>query len=272
VFGPAGRYPYQANRAYTPPDSPPAAMARMHRTLGIERAVLVQASVHGTDTRAILDAVAADPQRRRAVVAVAEDTPEGELARLAAAGARGFRVNLVDRGGMPFASPDAIARMAGRVRDLGWHAEFLVHADTDADFLDLARRLPVPVVVGHLGYARPPATPQDPGYRRFLGLVEEGRCWVKLTGPYRVSSEADPPYRDVAAFAAALLQTRPDRVVWGSDWPHVMVTKPMPNDADLLDLLGDWAADPAHQRRILAEAPAELYGFAPAAAAEGGHP
>ena len=261
VFGPAARYPYQENRGYTPPDSPPDALARLHAALGIDRAVLVQASVHGTDNSAILDAVALDPAHRCCVAAVSEDVSDAELERLAAGGAKGIRVNLVDKGGMPFSSLASLQAMGDRIAGLGWHIEFLVHAEKDAGFIELAAKLPVPSVVGHLGYAKSPARVEEPGYRRFLSLVEDGRCWVKLTGPYRVSAEDDPPYADVAPFAEALIATRPDRIVWGSDWPHVMQIKPMPNDGDLIDLVAAWAGDEATTRRILVENPAELYGF-----------
>ena len=191
------------------------------------------------------------------------DTTDAELRRLHEAGARGFRVNLVDPGGMPFGGLDEIRHMAARVAPLGWHAEFLVHVHDAPDFAALARSLPIDAVVGHLGYMSARCGLDHPGWDAFLGLVEEGRCWVKLTGPYRITQEPDLPYGDVAPYAWALADTRPDRLLWGSDWPHVMIRQPMPNDAAFLDLLGEWVPDEAARRRILVDNPARLYGFSP---------
>lgn len=261
VFGPAGRYPYQATRAYTPPDSPPEEMRKLHAALGIGRAVLVQASVHGTDNRAILDAVATDPARLRAVAAVTEEVTEAELRRLHEGGVRGFRVNLVDKGGMPFRSLAALEAMAARVQPMGWHAELLVHVEDSEEFRQIARRLPIPVCVGHLGYTKAAIALTHPGYRDFLALLKDGRCWAKLTGPYRISAADRAPYADVAPLARAVVEAAPARVVWGTDWPHVMLKGVMPNDAALLDLLADWVPDAATRQRILVDNPAALYGF-----------
>ncbi len=261
VFGPADRYPYQDNRAYTPPDSTPDDLARLQSALGLSRAVVVQASVHGTDNGAVCDAIALDPVNRRGIAAVPKSVSEADLASLHAAGVRGIRVNLVDRGGMPYDSTETVVDLARRIEPLGWHVEFLVHVELSNDFLRLVERLAVPSVVGHLGYAKSHGGAQHPGYQRFLALMREGRCWAKMTGPYRISAEPTLPYDDVAPFAAALLEAAPDRLVWGSDWPHVMVTRPMPNDGDLFDLLALWVRDKETRRTILVENPARLYGF-----------
>lgn len=255
------RHPYNAARGYTPPDSTLATLARLHGMLGLDRAVLTQASVHGTDNSAVLEGAASDPARLRAVVAVGPDVTDAELRRMHEAGARGIRLNLVDPGCMPFTEDADIARIASRIAELGWHIEFLVHVDQAEGFAAMARSLPVDVVVGHLGYMPTSRGIDAPGYRAFLGLVEEGRCWVKLTGPYRISAEAGLPYGDVAPFARALVALRPDRILWGSDWPHVMCRLPMPNDGALVDLLADWVPDEATRHEILVENPARLYGF-----------
>src|ERR671920_1082108 len=144
VFGPESKYPYQANRAYTPVDATVSQLDDLHAVLGITRAVIVQASAHGTDNRAILDAVATHPERMRAVAAVAEEVTDSELRRLHEGGVRGIRVNLVDKGGMPFSSLGALLRMGERIRDMGWHIEFLVHVEADAEFRALVPRLAVP--------------------------------------------------------------------------------------------------------------------------------
>lgn len=261
VFGPAERYPYGAERSYTPPDAPPDALLALQDALGLQRAVVVQASVHGTDNRAVLDAVARAPGRFRGVAAVGADVTNADLARLHEGGVRGLRINLVDRGGMSFGSLDDVVEVGARIRDYGWHLEFLAPVEEMKDLQGLLARLPVPAVFGHLGYTPAAKGVGHPGFRRFLGLLREGGVWVKLTGPYRISGETRPPYRDLLPFAEALLVAAPERVVWGSDWPHVVQVKPMPNDGDLLDLLAVWAPDEALRRRILVDNPAELYGF-----------
>lgn len=261
VFGPAERYPYQANRGYTPPDASDAAYDALHRALGITRGVLTQPSVYGVDNRRMLDAVARQPKRLRAVAAVDAAVTDADLARLDAAGVRGIRVNLVDKGGMPFESFADVARMARRIAPLGWHLELLVHAHDYPDFARTMRALPVDIVVGHLGYMPTACGLDHPGFRHFLGLVGEGRCWVKLTAPYRITGERAVPFADVAPFARRLIETRPDRMLWGSDWPHVACKLPMPNDGDMLSLLMDWAPDATVRQRILVDNPARLYGF-----------
>ncbi len=255
------RHPYSEARGYTPPDATLATLRDLHRVLGIDRAVLTQASVHGTDNRAVLEGAASCPERLRAVVSVGPDADAATLRRMHADGARGLRVNLVDPGGNPFSDLRDLARVARDAASLSWHVEFLVHVDEAVDFAPLARSLPTEVVVGHLGYMPTARGLDDPGYRALLGLVEEGRCWVKLTGPYRITAEPDLPYRDVAPFARRLVALRPDRILWGSDWPHVMCRRPMPNDGALVDLLGEWVPDSETRRRILVDNPARLYGF-----------
>jgi predicted TIM-barrel fold metal-dependent hydrolase len=262
LFGPAERYPYQANRGYTPPDASDQAYDALHRALGITRGVLTQPSVYGVDNRRMLDAVARQPARLRAVAAVDAAVTDAELARLDAAGVRGIRVNLVDKGGMPFASFAEVAAMARRIAPLGWHLELLVHAHDYPDFAPTMRALPVDIVIGHLGYMPTSAGLDHAGFRSFRALVAEGRCWVKLTAPYRITAQPAVPYDDVTPFARALIETRPDRMLWGSDWPHVACRLAMPNDGDLLGLLAAWAPDEAVRRRILVDNPARLYGFA----------
>ena len=258
------RHPYSPARGYTPPDSTLATLAGLHRALGISRTVLTQARVHGTDNRAVLEGAATDLGRYRAVVAVDGTVTDAELRAMHEAGARGIRLNLVDPGGMPFDSHEEIVAIASRIAPLGWHVEFLVHVDAAPDFVGLARSLQTEIVVGHLGYMQTARGLDDPRYRAFLDLVEEGRCWVKLTGPYRITAEQHPPYADIRPFAASLAEIRPDRLLWGSDWPHVMCKRPMPNDGDLLDAFAAWIPDAATRRGILVENPPRLYGFDPA--------
>jgi 2-pyrone-4,6-dicarboxylate lactonase len=263
IFADFERYPLQADRGYTPAETPLPALLDLHGALGIERLVLVQASAHGTDSRAVLDAASRYPERIRAVVAVTENVSDRELADMHRRGARGIRLNLVDRGGMPFRSLAAVKDFAARLEPLGWHVELLVHVEQAPELEDLVRAMPVPVSVGHIGYTPTRAGLDHPGYQRFLGLLRDGFFWVKLTGPYRISAEERPPYADVAPFAAAVVEAAPDRVLWGSDWPHVIMRgRPVPNDGDLFNLFAAWVPDAETRRRILVDNPARLYGFA----------
>ena len=262
VFGPASRYPYQDNRSYTPPDAPLSQLRAMHKTLGIERLVVVAASVHGTNNDAVLDAIATDPTNLRGIATVGADITDRQLAQLKDGGIRGIRVNLVDKGGNPFGSLDALSEIAKRIAGLAFHIELLVHVESFPELRALARSVRVPMSVGHIGYTKAAAGGiAHRGYQDFLALLRDGYFWVKLTGPSRISAQDRPPYSDIAEMAKAVIAAASDRVVWGSDWPHVMQFKPMPNDGDLLDALADWAPDAELRRRILVDNPARLYGF-----------
>jgi predicted TIM-barrel fold metal-dependent hydrolase len=259
----AARYGYQAERSYTPPDSTIGQLRAMHKALGIQRLVVVAASVHGTNNAPVLDAIATDPKNLRGIATVGADISDKELTRLKDGGIRGIRVNLVDKGGNPFGSLDGLSGIAERIRDLGFHIELLVHVESFSDLRGLAKKICVPLSVGHIGYTKVASGGLNhPGYQEFLALLRDGYFWVKLTGPSRLSAHESFPYPDVTAMAKAAIAAAPDRVVWGSDWPHVMQYKPMPNDGDLLDALAEWAPDAAQRQRILVDNPARLYGFA----------
>ncbi|MBS0336944.1 MAG: amidohydrolase family protein, partial [Proteobacteria bacterium] len=214
VCGPASRYPYWPERIYTPPDALPAQYRHMLGTLGVERAVLVQPSVYGMDNTAMLDALAADPLRLRAVAVVSPEIDFARLEHMHALGVRGVRCNIVDikegKGRLPL---EMLNALAAKVRPLGWHLEFLMHVDEFPDLDRLLDGFPVDVVFGHLGYMKTGLGLGAPGYQALLRLVKSGRAWVKLTGPYRISSGA-MPYADVVPFAHALVDAAPDRIVW----------------------------------------------------------
>jgi 2-pyrone-4,6-dicarboxylate lactonase len=264
ICGPAATYPYSAERIYTPPDATIESYRRLLAVLGVERAVLVQPSVYGTDNRALLAALRAAGAGFRGVAVVEPTVAVRDVEALHRAGIRGVRLNLVDRREGRNAVPVAMVRaLADRIAPFGWHIEFLVNLDAAPGFADAVADLKVPIVLGHLGYPRAGARAwgEAPGFESLLALLGGGRCWVKLTGPYRISSAADLPYEDVDAVAAKLAQAAPGRLIWGSDWPHVMMKKPMPNDGALCDLLARWIPDARTRRRILVENPMELYGF-----------
>jgi len=263
IMGPGARYVYSPARVYTPPDCLLPDYLRMLDTLGVERAVLVQPSVYGTDNTVMLEAMKTAGGRFRGVAVVEDDIPDDELKQLDAAGVRGVRVNIVDvkdrkPGTLPMNSLEKLAR---RVAPLGWHMEFLMHADEFADLDRAFAGFPVDIVLGHLGYMKTDKGLGNAGFQAFLRLMKAGRAWVKLTGPSRITTSGGLPYVDVVPYARALLETNPDRVIWGTDWPHVIIKTPMPNDGDLADLLSDWIPDARLREQVLVHNPARLYGF-----------
>ncbi len=260
IFGPQSKYAYSPTRGYTPPDASLETYLQVLDVLGIERAVLTQPSVYGTDNSAMLDAMAQHPRRLLGVVAVDASITDGELTDLDAKGARGVRVNIADKGGNPFDSMDDVRLFCERLAPLGWHLEVLLHVDEFPDLKATFRNFPVDIVVGHLGYMKSPATIENPGFQEFLDLVRDGNWWVKLTGSYRITGAEQPPYPDVIPVAQALIEANSDRMIWGSDWPHPIHYRGMPNDAYLLDQLLDWT-DTATIQKILVDNPARLFGF-----------
>lgn len=254
------RYPLSPARGYTPVDSTLAEMLHMHRQLGVARVVFVQPSVYGIDNSAILDALAQVPDRGRAVVALDLDTSDDEIARLDDIGVRGIRLNLADKGGMPI-PVDEIDTLAQRIRDLGWHLEFLFVPNDLADLAIRLRSLPVPVAIGHFGYVEAAHGIDYPPFRILLDLVAEGNTWIKLSAPYRLGVGDLPPWNEVVPLAQTLIATNPARMLWATDWPHPNKYGAVPNDADLIDQLARWAPDPELQRQILVDNPVGFYRF-----------
>jgi predicted TIM-barrel fold metal-dependent hydrolase len=264
ICGPATAHPYSAERIYTPPDATIESYRHLLAVLGVERAVLIQPSVYGTDNRAMLAALRAAGPGFRGVAVVEPAISARDVEALHQAGIRGVRLNLVDRReGKNVVPLEMVRALADRIAPFGWHIEFLVNLDEAPGFADAVAGLPVSIVLGHLGYPRAGARDwiKTPAFEGLLSLLAGGRCWVKLTGPYRISGAADLPYDDVDAPAAKLAQAAPGRLIWGSDWPHVMMKKPMPNDGALCDLLARWIPDAKTRARVLVENPMQLYGF-----------
>ena len=258
------RFPYAQERIYTPPDSNLADYKHLLKTLGCERAVLVQPSVYGTDNAAMLAALADAGPGFRAVAVAEPDVAEAELDALHRAGVRGLRFNVVDvRANKNQVPADMLRSVAKRIGPRGWHIELLVNLDEAGDFAPLLDSLGVPVVLGHLGYPKGGAATWSASraFADLLRLLGGGQCWIKLTGPYRITTTPDLPYADVDEPARRLVAARTDRMIWGTDWPHVMKKKPMANDGDMADLLERWIPDAAIRARILVDNPAALYGF-----------
>jgi predicted TIM-barrel fold metal-dependent hydrolase len=258
------RFPYAKERIYTPPDSNLSDYRTLLKTLGCERAVLVQPSVYGADNAAMLAALKAAGPGFRAVAVTGPDITKSEIESLHRAGVRGLRFNVVDRRENKNQIPANMLReVAQRISPFGWHIEMLINLDEAGDFAPLLGSLGVPVVLGHLGYPKGGAAtwPQTRAFADLLRLIDGGQCWIKLTGPYRITTAPDLPYGDVDDPARRLVAAAPERMLWGTDWPHVMKKKPMANDGDMADLLERWVPDAALRRRILVDNPAVLYGF-----------
>jgi 2-pyrone-4,6-dicarboxylate lactonase len=262
IFGTEKGYPYSPRRGYTPPEATLESYLALHKALGgIERAVLTQPSVYGTDNSCMLDAVDQMDGKFLAVAAVDEGVSDTELENLHARGARGARVNIVDKGGMPFDGIGAVRKFTERIKDLGWHLEVLIHVHEFENLRATMNSMAVDVSFGHLGYMRTDNGIDHPGFQEFLDLLRDGNCWVKLTGTYRITTSEQTPYDDIAPYAKALIEANEDRIVWGTDWPHPSLKGTMPNDGALLDHLADWAPNEATRKKILVDNPEALYGF-----------
>jgi D-galactarolactone isomerase len=258
IYGPPERYPVApTNPSPVPFGSDLAAYRAVQARLGLQRVVVVQPTAYGTDNACTLDAVAALGQAR-AVVAVTPETPIAELERLHAAGARGARAFLLKGGVVPW---ERLHALAERVAPLGWHVQMQFDGGELPEREALIRDLPCPVVIDHVGRFHEPVPPDAAPARALLRLVESGRVWVKLSSPYGTSRSGPPGYEDVSAIARTLVTTAPERLVWGSNWPHPNAPEPKPDEAALLDLLDEWAPDEAVRRAILVENPARLYDF-----------
>lgn len=257
VFGPADRYPYAPGRAYTPPEAPAEALRRLHAILGIERAVIVQASCHGTDNTAMLDAIAGSGGAWRGVAILDAGVTDAELDRLQAGGVRGVRFNFVRHlGGAPdLAVFDAVL---GRIERLGWHVVLHLDAEDILEHATRIARLRLPFVIDHMGRVKARGGLGQAPFRALLDLLRNPLAWVKVCGAERVSSTGRP-FADAVPFAAALIEAAPDRVLWGTDWPHPNIAGDMPNDGDLVDLFAQFTADAGLRQQVLVENPDGLY-------------
>lgn len=258
VFGPAAKYPFSQTRAYTPEDAPVERLQALHDLLGISKAVYVQASCHGFDNRAMLDAIALNPADRRGVCIVPADIDQAALVQLDRRGVRGARLNFMAR---LSAAPDrdAATQLAKRIAALGWH--FVVHFDPEVlpDLSSWLGALPLPVVIDHMG--RLSASDADgPEMKILLRLLEKDNVWCKISGAER-SSLTGAPWDDVLPIAHGILDVAPHRVLWGTDWPHPVLDREMPDDGKLVDLISSLIPD-AQMQQVLVDNPKRLYGFA----------
>lgn len=257
VFGPGAIFPYAPGRSYTPADAPKEALAALHDALGIERAVIVQASCHGTDNRAMLDAIAWRPDRYRGVAIVDDSFGDDALQALDDGGVRGVRFNFVRHlGGAP--DKAVFDRVIDHIKGRGWHVVLHMDASDIEPLSGMIRALPVPFVIDHMGRVDTTLGTGQPAFKALLDLARLDNCWIKVSGSERISAY---PFDAAVPFAAALVEAIPDRVLWGTDFPHPNL-KVEVSEADLVDLVPRVAPTVQAQQRLLVDNPARLYGFA----------
>ncbi|WP_331303889.1 amidohydrolase family protein [Methylobacterium oryzae] len=241
-------------------DSDVAAYRRLQARLGTSRVVVVTPSTYGTDNRATLDGVAQFGPSARAVVVVDLDIADAELRAMAAQGAVGIRVNFGTPQSWGPTTAERLEAMARKVAPLGWHVQIYATGDKIVELEPVLRRLPTPLVIDHLARLPPDQGGSHPAYAVVRRLLDGGRTWMKLSGAYLNTASGPPAYADATAVAASFAAAAPERMVWGSDWPH-RGEKHMPDDARLFDLLAEWVPDDRARARVLVDNPAKLYGF-----------
>jgi 2-pyrone-4,6-dicarboxylate lactonase len=259
IFGPGARFPFAPERKYTPCDASKNHLWALRDYLAFERSVIVQATCHGADNRALVDALLTCENRARGVATVSAAITDAELRTLDEAGVRGVRFNFVKRL-VDTTPPDLLAETVRRVTPLGWHVVIYFEACDLPELYDFVASLPTVVVVDHMG--RPDVTkPSDgPEFERFVRLMREHtNIWSKVSCPDRLSVQGPPRYDDVVPFARKLVETFPDRVLWGTDWPHPNLKTHMPDDGALVDFVPRIATTAELQRRLLVDNPGNLY-------------
>ena len=268
VFGPPDKFPYAETRRYTPPAAPIEHYLNVQAITGLSRAVVVQPTAHGVDNRATLDAIARSNGAMLGIAAIDGTTTDADLDVLSDGGVRGARFSLMgDREG----SPEDIAAQLPRMQARDWILD--LHVDPD-DFLEheqFIRKLPGVILIDHLARVHPTEGLDQPAFKLLLDLLKDDRFWVKICSLDKLSAvpkahvDSGLPFTDMIPFAQAVVAAAPDRVVWGSDWPHGNTFTPgrTPNEGDLLDLLAEIAPDEAMRRRILVDNPTRLFGFRP---------
>jgi 2-pyrone-4,6-dicarboxylate lactonase len=258
VFGPANLFPYAADRSYTPPDAPVQALRALHAKLGISRAVIVHASCHGTDMAVTLDAIASSGGAYRGVACVEDGVGDRELQRLHTAGIRGIRFNFVKHlGGVP--DLEVFHRLVARIKPLGWHVVLHLDAEDILTQQSLLREIDVPFIIDHMGRVKAAEGLSQQPFQLLLALFKNNPlAWIKVCGAERVSV-GKRPFHDAVPFAQALIAVDPGRILWGTDWPHPNISKDMPNDGELVDLLGEICPDQKLRERILVDNPTRMY-------------
>jgi D-galactarolactone isomerase len=255
------RFPVSPHWRGGRPDGATVADYRLlQKRLGAMRHVIVQPSTYGIENNCLLDALEQFGAEARGIVVIDENTGDDELKRMDGLGVRGVRVNFLTPQSWGVTTAERLEQTAKRIAPLGWHVQVLMSGDQIVQHETVLARPPVTVVLDHLGRIPQPAGLAHPGAQAMLRLVDKGRGWIKLSEPYADTKIGTPDYPDTSALARTYVQAAPDRVIWGSDWPHP-TEKDKPDDAVLFDLLSNWAPDPAIREKILVANPATLFGF-----------
>ena len=259
VFGPAAQFPFAPERKYTPCDASRQQLFALRDFLGFERNVIVQATCHGHDNRALLDALAHSDGRARGVVSIGPEVTDQELQAMHTVGVRGARFNFIKR--LVDVTPRAVlTRIAERIAPLGWHVVVYFEAQDLPEFWDFFTSLPTTVVVDHMGRPDVGKPVDGPEFELFLRLLREHpHIWSKVSCPERLSRSGPPDYADVVPFARRLVEAFPERVLWGTDWPHPNLKGHMPDDGKLVDYLPGIAPTAALQHQLLVDNPLRLY-------------
>jgi predicted TIM-barrel fold metal-dependent hydrolase len=262
VNGPASVFPYSDERRYTPPDAPAEQLEALHQMLGVERVVFVQATIHGYDNSAMLNAVARSPHQHRGVALIHAGVAGDDLMSLHKAGVRGVRFNFVRHLGGP---PDlaTVSQIAERIKPLGWHLVLHLNAEDLIQYRPFLDTLPVPFVIDHMGRTMVENGIDQAPLAMLLDILKDERAWVKISGPERISASLSAgkfPYADTVPFARRLIAAAPERVLWGTDWPHPNVRE-MPDDGNLVDLLPHYTDDQYALHKLLVDNPTRLYWY-----------
>lgn len=259
IFGPGDRFPYSEDRSYTPPDSGLDDFTRLQERLGLSRAVFVQASCHGVDNSAMVDAIVRGNGKYAGVAMIDESFTDADIAALHEVGVRGTRFNFVAHlGGAP--ELPVYWRIVERVAKFGWHIVLHFDANDLTSYASLLESMPTPYVIDHMARVDARKGVNQEPFAQLLSLMTDERCWAKISGTERLTADGAPPYDDVTPYAQALIAAAPDRILWGTDWPHPNV-RHMPDDGDLLDHLHAFAPDEATRNAILVDNPQRLYDF-----------
>ena len=258
LFGPAEKYPFAPDSPYTSRDALPETFIALQNTLGMSTAVIVSPGGYGRDYSLLADVLAKYPDRFRGIALLRDDTPTSEIARLSRLGVRGMRMMSAKRGQHV---PNYSKEIAARVHEHGWHIQFYPHGTDIVEYADKLLALPNTIVLDHFASIPAAGGVDQPAVKAVLKMLDSGRVWLKLSGPMRCTAEP-PPYPSVTPLAHVFVKHAPERMVWGSDWPHVNLDgMVMPNDGDLLDLMLEWVPDEAARNRILTKNANALYGF-----------
>jgi len=250
-----GQDNFAPDRSYTPNPATEDQYLDMLSRNGMSRGVLVQISVYGTNNSYMCEVLQRHPDKLRGVAVVDADVPEKELQRLHECGVRGVRLNVLFGGGIGFSSMEALAR---KIASLGWHMQFLMDIRKLPELWPRMKNLPCPVVIDHMGHMPVSNGVNDPAFHALRHALQTGNWWCKLSGPYRISQLSD--YQDVKPWAEALIAEAEDRMLWGSDWPHVAIPK-MVDTGRMLNELLNWTSSEEQRQKILVDNPAQLYGF-----------